>query len=94
MGGRGVDLDETVDEGAASVSADIARGLADARGLLDWLAAHEQQEHTIARITERLVATLQSGGRILSCGNGGSMCDAMHFAEELSGRYRNDRRAL
>lgn len=31
---------------------------------------------------------------MLSCGNGGSMCDAMHFAEELSGRFRNDRRAL
>lgn len=37
---------------------------------------------------------IQAGGKILSCGNGGSMCDAMHFAEELSGRYRNDRRAL
>ena len=31
------------------------------------------------------------GTQILSCGNGGSMCDAMHFAEELSGRYREDR---
>jgi D-sedoheptulose 7-phosphate isomerase len=30
----------------------------------------------------------------MSCGNGGSMCDAMHFAEELSGRYRNNRPAL
>src|SRR5690606_20935353 len=32
--------------------------------------------------------------KVLSCGNGGSMCDAMHFAEELSGRYRHDRKAL
>lgn len=37
---------------------------------------------------------LRSGRKVLSCGNGGSMCDAMHFAEELSGRYRNDRPAL
>ena len=37
---------------------------------------------------------LQQGGKIISCGNGGSMCDAMHFAEELSGRYRNNRKAL
>ncbi|MFD3002127.1 D-sedoheptulose 7-phosphate isomerase [Pontibacter toksunensis] len=37
---------------------------------------------------------ISNGGKILSCGNGGSMCDAMHFAEELTGRYRNDRRAL
>ncbi len=32
--------------------------------------------------------------KIISCGNGGSMCDSMHFAEELSGRYRDDRKAL
>ena len=38
--------------------------------------------------------TLQSGGRLLSCGNGGSMCDAMHFAEEWTGRFRRDRSAL
>ena len=34
------------------------------------------------------------GGKIISCGNGGSMSDAMHFAEELSGRYRDDRPGL
>lgn len=37
---------------------------------------------------------LQSDKKIISCGNGGSMCDAMHFAEELSGRFRNDRPGL
>jgi len=37
---------------------------------------------------------LRKGAKVLSCGNGGSMCDAMHFAEELSGRFRNDRPAL
>lgn len=41
-----------------------------------------------------LVDAVNNGNTIISCGNGGSMCDAMHFAEELSGRYRNDRRAL
>lgn len=41
-----------------------------------------------------LVEAVNNGNTIISCGNGGSMCDAMHFAEELSGRYRNDRRAL
>ena len=40
-----------------------------------------------------LVKAIQNGSKIISCGNGGSMCDAMHFAEELSGRYRNDRPA-
>jgi len=44
------------------------------------------------RGAQLLVEALGSGHKILSCGNGGSMCDAMHFAEELSGRYRDDRK--
>ena len=43
----------------------------------------------------RIVAqAIQSGGKVISCGNGGSHCDAMHFAEELTGRYREDRKAI
>lgn len=38
--------------------------------------------------------TIKHGGKIISCGNGGSHCDSMHFAEELSGRYRENRPAL
>jgi D-sedoheptulose 7-phosphate isomerase len=34
---------------------------------------------------------LKQGAKVISCGNGGSMCDAMHFAEELTGRFREDR---
>jgi D-sedoheptulose 7-phosphate isomerase len=41
-----------------------------------------------------LVESLVKGGKIYSCGNGGSMCDAMHFAEELTGRYRGNRKAI
>ena len=41
-----------------------------------------------------MVEAIRSGGKIISCGNGGSMCDAMHFAEELTGRYRNNRAAI
>ncbi len=41
-----------------------------------------------------MVDAIENSGKIISCGNGGSMCDAMHFAEELSGRYKDDRRAL
>lgn len=48
----------------------------------------------IAEVGDTLVQTLRSGNKIFSCGNGGSHCDAMHFAEELSGRYRNNRPAL
>jgi D-sedoheptulose 7-phosphate isomerase len=38
-----------------------------------------------------LVKTFRNGGKVYSCGNGGSMCDAMHFAEELSGKFRKER---
>ena len=48
----------------------------------------------IARAAALIVDAFGRGGRVFSCGNGGSMCDAMHFAEELSGRYRKDRQAL
>lgn len=43
---------------------------------------------------EIMVASLKNDGRILSCGNGGSMCDSLHFAEELTGRYRKNRPPL
>ena len=41
-----------------------------------------------------MVSALKAGNKVISCGNGGSMCDAMHFAEELSGRFRDDRKPL
>ncbi len=44
--------------------------------------------------SQMLVDTFKSGGNVFACGNGGSHCDAMHFAEEFTGRYRKDRRPL
>ena len=38
--------------------------------------------------------SIKNGGKIISCGNGGSMCDAMHFAEELTGKFREERKSL
>jgi D-sedoheptulose 7-phosphate isomerase len=43
---------------------------------------------------QMIVVAVENGNKIMSCGNGGSMCDAMHFAEELSGRFRGDRKAI
>ncbi len=43
---------------------------------------------------EMMCTALKAGNKLISCGNGGSMCDAMHFAEELSGRFRNNRKGL
>lgn len=48
----------------------------------------------VARFAELAHKTLARGGRLLACGNGGSMCDAMHFAEEWTGRFRSDRDPL
>ena len=51
----------------------------------------------LSKIEEAAIAiadSIKSGGKVISCGNGGSHCDAMHFAEELTGRYRENRRAL
>ena len=48
----------------------------------------------IERFAEVAEGTFRAGGTIYSCGNGGSMCDAMHFAEEWTGRFRRDRAAL
>ena len=39
-------------------------------------------------------SAIASNHKVLICGNGGSLCDAAHFAEELTGRFRNDRRPL
>ena len=46
---------------------------------------------SIEAAAEIMAECLKGGGKIISCGNGGSLCDATHFAEELTGRFRNDR---
>ncbi|QJC29930.1 D-sedoheptulose 7-phosphate isomerase [Enterobacteriaceae endosymbiont of Plateumaris sericea] len=40
-----------------------------------------------------IVKSFLNNNKVISCGNGGSHCDAMHFAEELTGKYRNTRSA-
>ena len=52
------------------------------------------QEPAFERIADAAVNSLRSGGKLLTCGNGGSAADAMHLAEELTGRYRSNRRSL
>ncbi len=51
----------------------------------------EKQMNNIDLAAKTMIQAIQNDGKILSCGNGGSHCDAMHFAEELTGRYRNNR---
>lgn len=67
------------------------------REAADALARLRENEETLSNIelaAETLLQAFASGNRVFSCGNGGSMSDAMHFAEELSGRYRLNRKAL
>jgi D-sedoheptulose 7-phosphate isomerase len=72
---------------------DIKNHFEQAKEILD-LFSTEQNMQKISDAIEILSTSLSQGGKVISCGNGGSMCDAMHFAEELSGRFRNDRRGL
>ena len=65
-----------------------------ARTVLDQFLADSANLAHIASAAELMATSLRGGGKILTCGNGGSLCDAQHFAEELSGRYRQNRRAL
>ena len=62
-------------------------------GLTNLLANPVTLGH-IEQAAQLLINTFEQKGHVYSCGNGGSMCDAMHFAEELTGRYRRDRAAL
>jgi len=65
-----------------------------ARQVLDSYISDPQTWTRLEQAGDLLVGCLKAGGKILSCGNGGSMCDAMHFAEELTGRYHEDRKPL
>ena len=72
----------------------IRANLTEAREALDRLIGDEVQLAHIEAAAVLLVAALRSGRRVIACGNGGSMCDAMHLAEELSGRFRENRPAM
>ena len=61
---------------------------------LRTLAEDETFQKTVEEAGEMIAEALRDQGTVFSCGNGGSLCDAMHFAEELSGRYRQDRAAF
>ena len=70
----------------------VKSALAEAADSLSRLQSDSAMLERIAQAGALLADTFSAGGRAYSCGNGGSMCDAMHFAEELTGRFRDDRR--
>ena len=69
----------------------IQQHFIEAQRVLDTFLSNEENMKAIADAGEAMVSALKNGGKIMSCGNGGSYCDAMHFAEELTGRYRENR---
>lgn len=68
--------------------------LEESHAVLDRFISDSEQLKKIELASSLMIDCLQAGHKIMSCGNGGSHCDAMHFAEELSGRYRENRPAL
>lgn len=72
----------------------IKQNFSEAREVLEKFIKNEQNFLLIEKGAQLMIQAIKNGNKIISCGNGGSMCDAMHFAEELSGRFREDRKAL
>jgi D-sedoheptulose 7-phosphate isomerase len=72
----------------------IKNNFLEAKQLLDQFIGNDNNLEKIASAGSILVDSIRNGGKIISCGNGGSMCDAMHFAEEMTGRFRENRKAL
>jgi D-sedoheptulose 7-phosphate isomerase len=68
--------------------------LTEARTVLDRFNADATTLSSLSSISAALSTCFQSGNKVLACGNGGSACDAIHFAEEFTGRFRKHRRAL
>ena len=78
-----------------SGSRDLVRAAAaEATACFDALSRDGGLLGRIADAGGRMAECLAQGGKVMTCGNGGSMCDAVHLAEELTGRFRADRRAL
>lgn len=70
----------------------IKQHFTEAQDILSRFLADDKNFDAIEKAGQLMVDAIKNGKKIISCGNGGSLCDAMHFAEELTGRYRNDRK--
>lgn len=72
----------------------IKNSFEEALQVLSEFLADSANVSKVEQAGEILLEMFLAGGKVFSCGNGGSLCDAMHFAEEFTGRFRNDRSAL
>ncbi|AIR70917.1 MULTISPECIES: D-sedoheptulose 7-phosphate isomerase [Dickeya] len=69
----------------------IRNELKEAASTLNTFLSDDANIQAIQDAAVLLADAFKAGGKVISCGNGGSHCDAMHFAEELTGRYRENR---
>ena len=76
------------------MSSFIHSSLQEAHQALTTFIENEENVQSIQKAVDTFVGSFKGGGAVFSCGNGGSMCEALHFAEELTGRYRKDRAPL
>jgi D-sedoheptulose 7-phosphate isomerase len=72
----------------------IERELEEASSVLSKFISDPQNIASIEAAAGVMIDCIKNGHKIITCGNGGSFCDAMHFAQELTGVYRAKRRAL
>ena len=72
----------------------IQSSLQEAQTTLNSFIEDPKNVALIDQAVNTFVSSFKNGGRVFSCGNGGSMCDSLHFAEELTGRYRKNRAPL
>ena len=77
-----------------NLSSLISQGLDEARCFLESFIQDKGTLPAIDAAARLMHTALQQGHKIIACGNGGSLCDATHFAEELTGRFRSSRRPL
>lgn len=74
--------------------ASVIASFSEAHRLVGEFVENPEQLKKVTQFAQMIVDLYQRDGNLFTCGNGGSHCDAMHFAEEFTGRYRKDRRAL
>ena len=72
----------------------LIKSYEDTLELLKNFIAEEKEKKETEKVSKKLAEIFLEGNKVLICGNGGSNCDALHFAEEFTGRFRKDRRAL
>lgn len=72
----------------------IKHSLDEAYRTMERFVADPATAKAIGQAAQMIADALNGGGKVITCGNGGSLCDATHFAEELTGRFRNNRRPL